>query len=52
MTAENGYQLIVVNDAGVELPSTGGPGTGLFMVLGSVLAAGAALLLWKRREIL
>ena len=31
---------------------TGGPGTGLFTILGTLLNAGADILLWKRREIL
>ena len=40
----------IINNAGYELPSTGGPGTGLFKYLGSILIAGAGLLLWKRRK--
>ena len=44
------YTLTVINLAGYELPSTGGSGTGLFMVLGSVLTAGAGALLWRRRQ--
>lgn len=35
-----------------ELPSTGGHGTRLYTIFGTVLIAGAGLLLWKRREIL
>lgn len=37
--------------AGYELPSTGGPGTYLFTFLGTILIAGAGLLLWRRRRI-
>lgn len=29
------------------LPNTGGPGTRLFMILGSIMIAGAGLLLWR-----
>jgi len=41
------YQLTVVNNAGVELPSTGGPGTSLISLLGFLLAgfAGAGLVM-------
>ena len=46
-----GYQLKVVNDEGAVLPSTGGPGTMVFSIFGSILAAGAGLLLWRRRAI-
>ena len=31
------YILVVTNNAGYELPSTGGPGRSLFYLLGSVL---------------
>ena len=33
-----------------ELPSTGGPGTTSFTVLGTILIAGAGWLLWRRRN--
>ena len=41
----------VGNTPGMELPSTGGPGTNLFLILGSVLALGAAsgALIFRRR---
>ena len=39
----------VVNTPGVELPHTGGRGTGMFTILGSLLIAGAGLLLFRRR---
>ena len=35
---------------GPELPSTGGPGTRLFTILGSILILGAGVLLWRRRR--
>ena len=42
----------VVNNPGVELPSTGGPGTGLIYLLGFMLTglAGAVLLMKRRRR--
>ena len=39
----------VENTPGVELPHTGGRGTGIFTILGSLLIAGAGLLLFRRR---
>ncbi|MBO7376920.1 MAG: LPXTG cell wall anchor domain-containing protein, partial [Clostridia bacterium] len=35
----------VVNNAGVELPATGGIGTTLFIVFGSVLAVAAGVVI-------
>ena len=43
------YTLTVTNNAGVALPNTGGPGTRLFTIIGSILALGAGLLLWRRQ---
>jgi len=48
--SDSGAQATVENEPGTELPHTGGPGTGLFTILGSILAAGAGLLLWRRRK--
>ena len=45
------YTLTVTNSAGYELPSTGGHGTRLYAVLGTVLTAGLVLPLWKRRAL-
>ena len=42
--------LAVVNQAGTELPSTGGIGTTLFYVLGGLLVAGAAVLLVVKKR--
>ena len=36
----------------VALPSTGGPGTRLFTILGSILILGAGVLLWRRRRLI
>lgn len=38
----------IINNAGYELPSTGGPGTWAFAALGSVLILVAGALLWRR----
>ena len=38
------------NTPGAELPHTGGPGTRLFTILGSILILGAGLLLLRRRR--
>ena len=46
------YKLKVANTAGVELPSTGGPGTWLFTLFGSILTAGAGWLLWRKRRLI
>lgn len=40
----------VVNNSGTELPSTGGMGTTLFYIVGAVLVAGAAIILFSRRR--
>ena len=50
VTAGSSAQATVENEPGTELPHTGGPGTRLFTILGSILAAGAGLLLWRRRK--
>ncbi|MBQ6635771.1 MAG: Cna B-type domain-containing protein [Lachnospiraceae bacterium] len=39
----------VDNTPGAALPHTGGPGTDIFTILGSMLILGAAFLLWWRR---
>ena len=49
--AEDG-QYIINNKAGVALPNTGGPGTRLFTILGSILILGAGVLLWRRRRLI
>ena len=43
-----GFQI--GNKPGAALPHTGGPGTRIFTILGSILIAGAGLLLWRRRR--
>lgn len=42
--------LQIGNEPGAALPSTGGHGTRLFTILGSILIAGACLLLLRRRR--
>ena len=42
----------VENEPGAVLPSTGGPGTRLFTILGSILILGAGVLLWRRRRLI
>ena len=46
--ATNTYE----NERGYELPSTGGPGTRLFTILGSIMILGAGVLLWRRRRLI
>lgn len=46
----NLWAFNVVNNAGTELPSTGGMGTTIFYVLGGVLMAGAFVLLVVRKR--
>ena len=43
-------EVKVLNQAGAELPSTGGIGTTIFYVLGSVLLVGAAVLLITKKR--
>lgn len=43
-------QVTVTNQAGTELPSTGGMGTTIFYVVGSILVVGAAVLLITRKR--
>lgn len=42
--------IIYGNTPGAALPNTGGPGTRLFTILGSILILGAGVLLWRRRR--
>ena len=42
--------VVVVNKAGTELPSTGGMGTTIFYVLGTVLVMGAVVLLVTKKR--
>ena len=44
--------ITVANTPGAALPYTGGSGTGLFTILGSVLIAGAGIWWWRRRRII
>ena len=47
--AKNGQQIINTPEGGYELPSTGGPGTKLFTIMGSALILAAGVLLLRRR---
>ena len=42
--------FVVENEPGVALPNTGGPGTRLFTILGSILILGAGILLVSRKR--
>jgi len=44
------YELTVENNAGAELPSTGGIGTTIFYVLGGLLVVCAGVLLITKRQ--
>ena len=50
--SEGAWTLKIMNTAGYELPSTGGPGTRIFTILGSILILGAGVLLWRRRRLI
>ena len=50
-TGKTTYVVTVRNITGVSLPSTGGPGTRLLTILGSILTIGAGVLLWRRRKV-
>ena len=43
-------KFTIKNEPGAALPHTGGPGTGIFTILGSLLMVGAGLLLWRKRR--
>ena len=45
------HTLLITNTAGVELPHTGGPGTAMFYILGSLLTLGSAVILISRRRL-
>ena len=51
-TASGEFLFQVIDDKGVALPATGGPGAGLYRLLGALLIAlsGAALVLRRRRS--
>jgi LPXTG-motif cell wall-anchored protein len=49
-TAAANATFRVGNTPGAALPNTGGPGTRLFTILGSILILGAGVLLWRRRR--
>ena len=44
--------LKIKNTPGAALPNTGGSGTRLFKIFGSILILGAGVLLWRRRRLI
>ena len=51
LDAANGvFDTTIVNNAGAELPSTGGMGTTIFYVLGGILVVGAVVLLVTKKR--
>ncbi|MBQ6262534.1 MAG: SpaH/EbpB family LPXTG-anchored major pilin [Clostridia bacterium] len=50
VAADNSTEIDVANNAGTELPSTGGIGTTIFYVIGAVLVVGATVILVTRRR--
>ena len=46
---QNKAEVTVMNTAGVELPSTGGPGIKVFMIIGGILVLGSGTILMMRR---
>lgn len=46
------WEISVYNSTGYELPETGGTGSGMFILLGSILTLGAGILLLARIKIL
>lgn len=49
-TSDSSLSADIVNKAGTELPSTGGMGTTIFYVLGSILVIGAVVLLITKKR--
>lgn len=43
-------EVKVLNQSGTELPSTGGMGTTIFYILGSILVVGAVVLLVTKKR--
>ena len=44
------FRFEIMNNPGVELPATGGPGTRPFTIIGISLILGALVLLWRRKD--
>ena len=50
VSADNKLSLSVVNQKGTELPATGGIGTVIFYVLGTILLIGCGIVLVSKRR--
>ena len=50
--SSTGNVFTIPNTPGAALPNTGGPGTRIFTILGSILILGAGVLLWRRRKLI
>ena len=48
---DDNMTIVISNTPGAALPNTGGPGTRPFRILGSILIAGAGVLLWRRKRL-
>ena len=49
-TPVNEFKINIVNQAGTQLPTTGGMGTTIFYIMGTILVIGSAVLLVTRRR--
>ena len=48
---DNTAMIIIANEPGSALPSTGGPGPAMLYMIGALLVTLAAGLLWRRRTL-
>ena len=48
--AQDPVEVYVANEAGIELPATGGTGTTLFYIIGSILVIGAGIVLVAKKR--
>jgi len=51
ISPDSGNEFTIENEPGAALPNTGGPGTRLFTILGSVMICLAGVLLWRRQNL-
>ncbi|MDO5139365.1 MAG: SpaA isopeptide-forming pilin-related protein, partial [Oscillospiraceae bacterium] len=52
LSVNENKQYTIQNEPGASLPSTGGFGTTMIYILGSILTFGAGVLLWRRRRLI